>query len=217
VKIRFCNRIQKVVNGRLFLVSILSSFIAIILVGCYAYPPPRQPRTLNSAKSVEFISNKAIESQLRIGDQIEVRIDLPSGSQQVHVAVIDGDGKISLPLIGTLEAVGLTSGKLAERIQASYVPKFYVRCNVTILPSQRFFYMGGEVRNPGRHSWDEDMSLLKAIDTAGGFTDFANKKKVELTRGGKKMEIDCEELRNDPSKDMSILPGDSVRVSRGIF
>src|SRR5438046_1939253 len=71
--------------------------------------------------------SERIESRLRSGDQITVRLDTGStqGPQALDV-VIDGNGEISLPLIGRVKAAGQTQAELGERIQANYVPRFYV-------------------------------------------------------------------------------------------
>jgi polysaccharide export outer membrane protein len=81
----------------------------------------------------------------------------------------------------------------------------------------RYFYVGGEVRSSGRFNWTDDMTLLKAINTAGAFTDYANRRRVEITRGKEKITMDGEELRRDPSQDIPIRPGDSIWVPRSIF
>src|ERR1700683_639764 len=128
-----------------------------------------------------------VAGRLRTGDALSVRIDTGGAQPTTPPAsdvTIDEDGNISLPLVGPIKAAGLTSSELAERIQANYVPRYYVRCNATVLIAQRFFYVGGEVRNPGRFPWSDDTSLLKAISTASGFTDYANRQKVQLSRGG---------------------------------
>jgi protein involved in polysaccharide export with SLBB domain len=159
------------------------------------------------------------ESRLRTGDQIQVRVDAgpTTGGAQNYDLVVDENGNITLPLIGTVRAVGSTSAELAERIQANYVPRFYIRCHVNVLTSIRFFYVGGEVRSPGRYPWVEDTTVLKALNTAGGFTDYSNRKRVELVRGTTKRVVDCDGLRANPERDIAILPGDSIWVPRGIF
>jgi polysaccharide export outer membrane protein len=73
------------------------------------------------------------------------------------------------------------------------------------------------VRNSGRFPWSEDTTLLKAINTAAGFTDYANRRKVQLVRGKQQQEFDCEELQRNPSKDIQIRPGDTITVPRSIF
>ncbi|SRR6266404_8012861 len=161
-----------------------------------------------------------IAGRLRTGDSLSVRIDT-GGSQSANPTAsdltVDEDGNISLPLVGLIKAAGLTTSELAERIQANYVPRYYVRCNATVLVAQRFFYVGGEARNPGRFPWSEDTSLLKAINTASGFTDYANRKKVQLSRGGNVDVYNCEDLLRNPVKDPPIRPGDTITIPRSIF
>jgi protein involved in polysaccharide export with SLBB domain len=161
------------------------------------------------------------EIRLRAGDQIQVRLDpgvsvAPQGPQLLEM-VIDENGEISLPLIGRVVAQGLTPSELAERIQAHYVPRYYVRCNVNVLVAVRYFYVSGEVRAPGRYVWSEDVTLLRSISTAGGFTDYANRRSVELVRGGERHVFNCEQLQRDPSLDVPLRPGDQVLVRRSIF
>ncbi len=97
------------------------------------------------------------------------------------------------------------------------MPRYYVRCTATVLIAQRFFYVGGEVRNPNRFLWSDDTTLMKAISTASGFTDYANRSKVELTRGSERHIYNCEDLQKNPSKDVTIRPGDTITVPRSIF
>jgi protein involved in polysaccharide export with SLBB domain len=161
-----------------------------------------------------------VAGRLRAGDEVVVRID--TGGAQAATPVpsdltIDEDGNISLPLIGSIKAAGLTGSELAERIQANYVPRYYVRCNASVMVAARFFYVGGEVRNPNRFPWSEDTSLLKAISTAGGFTDYANRQKVQLIRGGILETYNCEDLQRNPAKDPTVRPGDTITVPRSIF
>jgi protein involved in polysaccharide export with SLBB domain len=185
--------------------------LTLILTGCGSVEP-------SSRQNFSNLAGGATESRLRIGEQLTVRLDtggnrLPDTTE----CVIDENGEISLPLIGRVQAAGATASELAERIQASYVPRYYVRCNATVLATVRFFYVGGEVRAPSRYPWTEDTTLMKAINTAGGFSDYASKDKVEITRGKGKQVFNCDEIRQHPSKDVPILPGDTIYVPRSIF
>lgn len=164
------------------------------------------------------LGGERTESRLRTGDGISVRLD--TGGKELSQTIemmIDESGDISLPLIGRVPAAGSTTGELGERIQASYVPRYYVHCNASVMVTVRFFYVGGEVRVPGRYNWTQDVTLLKAINTAGGFTDYANRRKVEIARGKGKQTFDSEDIRQHPDKDIPIQPGDSIYVSRSIF
>ena len=52
-------------------------------------------------------------------------------------------------------------------------------------PQARFVNVGGAVRSPSRMAFTEDMTLLTAINAAGGFNDFADQKRVRFLRGKK--------------------------------
>jgi protein involved in polysaccharide export with SLBB domain len=165
-------------------------------------------------------SEDDVSGRLRHGDELTVRID--AGPQQSSVpqaldVSVDEDGAISLPLVGRINAAGLTTSELAEHIEANYVPRYYVRCTATVIVAQRFFYVGGEVRAPSRFIWSEDTTLLKAISTAGGFTDYANRRRVELVHGKGRQVLDYDELRRNPSKDVAVRPGDTITVPRSVF
>lgn len=187
-----------------------------LAAGCTWFSSAQHAKT-TTAPQLE----QATETLLRNGDQLQIRLDM--GGQATQTAAqtqeitIDENGEVSLPLIGIVKATGLTPSQLQERVAANYVPRFYVRCNVTVIVLQRFFYVGGEVRGPSRYGWTEDVTLLKAINTACGFTDYANRRKVELVRNGQRSPIDFEELRRDPTKDFPIQPGDTIWVPRSIF
>jgi polysaccharide export outer membrane protein len=202
-------------NRSLFIaVGVLAGAWATLLgSGCASTPPAR-------GFSNPGISGRGAESRLRVGDQIQVRIDtggIATSPVQAYDVLLDENGEIALPLVGKIKAAGTTPAELAERIQANYVPRFYVRCTATVIASVRFFYVGGEVRAPGRFNWTEDITLWKALNTASGFTDFANRRKVEVSRGKEKKVFDCEELRQHPEQDIIIQPGDSIYVPRSIF
>ncbi len=163
------------------------------------------------------------ENHLRVGDELLIRLTTGGRTQQNVTpadsvpVTIDEEGQISLPLIGRIPAAGMTPGELGERIEANYVPRFYVRCSAAVQVQARFFYVGGEVRAPSRYPWTEDMTLLKAINTAGSFTDYANRRRVEIVRGKEKLPVDMDQIRQDPSRDVAIRPGDSIWVPRSIF
>jgi polysaccharide export outer membrane protein len=192
-----------------------------LLLGCstvgnlLGWSSPARPSKNMVATGVDEVSGR-----LRSGDGLSIRIDAGSAQQAAAASsdvTVNEDGEITLPLVGRIKASGLTPSELGERIEANYVPRYYVRCTATVLVAQRFFYVGGEVHTPGRFLWSEDTSLLKAINTAAGFTDYANRRKVQLVRGKQQQEFDCEELQRNPSKDMQIRPGDTITVPRSIF
>ncbi|MDB6146792.1 MAG: polysaccharide export protein [Spartobacteria bacterium] len=162
-------------------------------------------------------------AMLRIGDPIELKIGGVPQDEQLQVNntyTIDSSGSISLPYINKVKADGLTPSQLARSIEESYRSgKIYTNPNVTILmqPAARFVNVGGAVRTPSRVPFTEDMTLLTAINAAGGFNDFADQKRVRLLRGNTAKVFDIRQFRKDPSKDAKLQPGDRVEVPQTFF
>jgi len=74
------------------------------------------------------------------------------------------------------------------------------------------------VKGPARQTYIERTTVLKAIASAQGFTDFAKKKAVRLSRvDGRKFTVNCVKAREDSSLDLEVYPGDRVFVPRKIF
>jgi len=163
------------------------------------------------------------QAVLRIGDPIELKIGgVPQDEQgQVNnTYTVDSTGCVNLPYINKVKADGLTPAQLARVIEDSFrTSKIYTNPTVTILmqPAARFVNVGGAVRTPSRVPFTEDMTLLTAINAAGGFNDFADQKRVRLLRGNKAEVFDVRQFRKDPSKDVRLQPGDRVEVPQTFF
>ena len=92
-----------------------------------------------------------------------------------------------------------------------------LRSGDTITVSEEeYFFIKGEVRNPGRYPVNDGTTILKAISLAGGFDEFANQKKVELLRAENsetvRLVINIERIENRKADDIRILPGDIINV-----
>ncbi len=157
---------------------------------------------------------------LRVGDPlILIFSDLPVSTQPLESRIKD-DGTITLLLNQTFTAAGKTVGQLEQEIRARYVPAYYINMTVTVKQPEgtRFYYVGGEVKGPGRQVYISRLTVLKAIQSAGDFTDFAKKAKVQLTRvDGQTLIVNCNKARKDPSLDLEVYPGDKIHVPRSLF
>lgn len=135
-----------------------------------------------------------------------------------HSEPIKEDGNITLPYIGAVRAAGRTPGELQNEIRDLYVPKYYVRLTVTVKSQDRVYYVGGEVKQPGRQLYVGETTVTRAIQSAGDFTDFANRGKVWLVRaGGKHIKVNCNKALEDPALDLPVYPGDEIQVPRRLF
>src|SRR6267378_4296430 len=94
------------------------------------------------------------------------------------------DGKISMPLLGDVQAAGLTPGQLAQNV-SDRLKKYLTAPQVTVILTQinsQRVYVTGEVKRPGAYPVLPGMTILQAISSAGGLTTFANSKKIFLMR-----------------------------------
>jgi len=94
------------------------------------------------------------------------------------------DGKISMPLLGDVQAAGMTPGQLAQNV-SERLKKFLTAPQVTVILTQinsQRVYVIGEVTRPGAYPVLPGMTVLQAIYSAGGLTQFANSKKIFVMR-----------------------------------
>ena len=155
---------------------------------------------------------------IHIGDSLVITFsDAPVPEKNFEVRVNE-EGTITLILNEKFVAAGKTRGQLEKEIRERYVPANYVRMTVTIKPQERVYYVDGEVKQPGPKFYTGPVTILKAIASAGGFTDFGKKTKVSLTRlNGKKQTVNCEKAQRDSRLDVPVYPGDTIYVRRRIF
>ena len=158
-------------------------------------------------------------AHFRVGDTVVVTFTGTPEAIDPHEEAIKEDGNITLPLIGQIYAVGKTAGELQNEIYTNYVPKYYMRMTVTVKSGDRVYYVGGEVKGGGRQLYLGDTTVTKAIQSAGGLTDFANHSKVWLTRAsnGQRIRVDYDKALQNPSKDPPVYPDDQIVVYRRIF
>jgi polysaccharide biosynthesis/export protein VpsN len=184
------------------------SVVALFLTACGTAKP-------TSAQA--FDPQKRISNKLRIGDVVSISF---SGSDNVPVPLreerIKNDGKIVLPYIGAIQAADKTQRELEQDIIDAYIKgNYYKRLTVVVTAENRFFYVDGQVKNPNRYPHAGEMTVLRCIAAAGGFTDFAQKRKVQITRAdGRKEEVNCNKAQSHPELDLPVFPDDRIWVPR---
>jgi polysaccharide export outer membrane protein len=130
------------------------------------------------------------------------------------------DGKISLPLLNDVQAAGLTPSQLAAQLTESlkkFVANPQVTVIVTTINSQRVYIMG-EVIRAGAYPLLPGMTVLQGLSSAGGFTQFANLKKIYVLRqeNGKqvKLPFNYKEVvgGKNPDQNITLKAGDTIVV-----
>lgn len=157
---------------------------------------------------------------LRGGDTLIIRLTgVPTTDQGIFEVKIDEGGKISMPHIGSLPAANSTTVQLKKLIEETYVKEeIFTNPNVTVdLKEQRFVDVTGEVRMPQRVPYTKDLTAMGAVAACGGFTDFANRRRVRLTQGGVTREFNAKDIQADQGRDIKLKPNDKIQVDRSIF
>jgi polysaccharide biosynthesis/export protein len=124
-----------------------------------------------------------------IGPQDVLDINVWKEAELSRVVPVRPDGRISLPLLNDVQAAGLTPGQLAAQITEG-LKKFITNPQVTVIVTQinsQRVYILGETLRPGAYPLLPGMTVLQALSSGGGFTMFANTKKIYVVRqtGGK--------------------------------
>ncbi len=155
---------------------------------------------------------------IKIGDVLTVTfMDIPAPPPAAPTKVRE-DGTITLLHNKTFVAAGKTSGDLEREIRAVYVPTWYVNMTVTVLMQNGFYFVDGEVKSPNRYPYAGKTTVLKAIASAGDFTDYAKKTKVRLTRtDGHTLIINCIKALEDSRLDVEVYPNDKIHVPRRLL
>jgi len=119
-----------------------------------------------------------------IGAQDVLDISVWKEPEITRTVPVRPDGKISLPLLNDVQAAGLTPAQLTAEITTS-LKKFVTDPEVTVIVEQinsQRVYILGEVTRPGAYPMLPGMTVLQALSSAGGFTQFANEKKMYVLR-----------------------------------
>jgi polysaccharide biosynthesis/export protein len=155
-----------------------------------------------------------------IGPEDVLDINVWKEPDMTRIVPVRPDGKISLPLINDVQAAGSTPQQLASTVTdklRKYVQDPQVTVIVTAINSQRIFVVG-EVLRAGAFPLIPGMTVLQALSSAGGFTTFADVKKVHVMRvvDGKHVNLPFnykEVLKGDnPDQNIKLEPGDTVIV-----
>ncbi|MEI9973148.1 MAG: polysaccharide biosynthesis/export family protein [Ignavibacteriota bacterium] len=150
---------------------------------------------------------------LGVEDQISVTMwDEPKFNGNY---TIRPDGKINIPLIGEIKAVGLTPMELQDAIDKAALTQLKTpRCTVNVIAvhSKRVYFDGDGI-TPGAMDLVIPTRLLEAISAKGGFRDFADKKHIRILRGGKLfMTINYKDLTSGKRPELNVLLQDKDHV-----
>ena len=192
--------------------------LGVALVGILgAAEQPKKTEAKPPADAAAHAAGAPIDSKTYIiGAEDVLFLKVWNEAQLTGAIIVRPDGKISLPLIGELQAAGLTPEKLTADIGEG-LNKFLTHPDVTVavqqVNSKKYFIMG-EVQRTGSFPLVVPTTVLEALVQAGGFRDFAKTGGIVILRRGQRLHFNYKNVIKGKNKDQNILlePGDQIIV-----
>lgn len=166
-----------------------------------------------SAGSLPDLSLSAADTRYTLGAGDKLRITVYGEDKLTGEYLVDGSGAIAFPLIGAVEARGLTAPALAEKLTAALSKGYLDNPSVAIdVLNFRPFFILGEVNKPGEFAFVEGLTVYSAVAKAEGFTYRADERRVYIRH----KEGAGEALyRLDGAT--PVQPGDTIRIPERKF
>ena len=182
-------------------------------------PPASAQHSEQPAQSPDV--SKAHDSTFVIGNDDVLAINVWKEPEVSRSVPVRSDGKISLPLVGEVQAAGQTPLKLEQDIAArlkNYVSEPEVTVIVQQINSQKFNILG-QVTRPGAYPIANAATVLDAIAVAGGFRDFAKQKSIYILRQNAdgtqaRLSFNYKEVvkGKNPAQNIKLQPRDTIVV-----
>ncbi len=195
-------------------------FLAAVLL--LSYSPWVAAQEPSAPESVAIVSDG-----YTLGPMDVLGIEIIEPDKIATRATVSPDGSITVPYIGQVNVNGLTTTQIRERIEKRLADGYlkFPSVMVSLLESHsRKFFVYGAVIRPGEYDLPENMTVLRAISMAGGFTKFGSSNRVKVlralkeTKGYENIKININAvIDGDSQADLAIENGDIIVISEGIF
>jgi polysaccharide export outer membrane protein len=154
-----------------------------------------------------------LEAEYKLGPADKVRVTVFGEESLSGEFLVSGNGKISMPLVGDVQAAGLTVPEFQAAVQTVLRDGYLrdPRVSAEVL-NYRPFYILGEIEKPGEYPYTNNLTVLNAVATAGGFTYRAAKDRVYVKRSGEEAE-----RREALTATTRVWPGDTIRIGERLF
>ena len=153
-------------------------------------------------------------SEFRLSREDVIEVSVWKEAELSRTMPIRPDGKVTMPLIGEMQAEGLKPQELEQNVQkalASFVRDPHVTVIVHDVNGARV-YVTGMVGHPGSFPLRNSMNVIQALALAGGLVEFADRGGISVLHAdGRRIEVDYDDLVNGRSR-VSLQPGDTVVV-----
>jgi protein involved in polysaccharide export with SLBB domain len=188
-----------------------ASAVVAVLTWLMAWSGLALAQDRDAPPAAEASSAPGFEYHLGAGDKL--RIIVFGEDSLTGEFFVSGEGKIAFPLIGEVDAEGVTIPELQAAIAAKLADGYLKQPKVSAeVLNYRPFYILGEVMKPGEYPYTNGLTVLNAVATASGFTYRADTHKVFIKRAATSAE---EQYPLSPAT--PVLPGDTIRIGERFF
>jgi polysaccharide export outer membrane protein len=201
-------------------------FVAVLaLAACESDPTPIVQDGMNADGSMSLAPTNlpggrggpgvsGRDPDYRLGANDRVRIIVFGQPTLTGEFTLDGSGQLAFPLIGNVNAQGMTTGQLQQTIASRLDPDYLRNPSVSAeVITRRPFYVIGEVQKPGNYPYVTDMTALQAVAMAGGYTYRARQNNLYL----KRLDANGRMVRVAATPETRIRPGDTVEIKERYF
>jgi polysaccharide export outer membrane protein len=206
--------------------SVNKFFVLILLAACFGLLPAQEkPKTVEPPKS----TNPAAElpsadtpaapvdpKTYRIGPEDVISIMVWREKDMSGMFVVRPDGRITLPLAGEMAVAEFTPEQVQAKVIEAY-SKFINKPEVSVSLARvgsKKYYLVGQIMRTGMFPLVVPITVLEAINAAGGFQEFANRKKVIILRGNQRIKFNYDDVikGKNMSQNIPVENGDHIIV-----
>jgi polysaccharide export outer membrane protein len=187
------------------------------LAPCPAAAGPARP-ALGDSDEKPATEAPVIPDEYRMSPGDKLRIDVYKDAQLSQSVQVRPDGRITLPLIGDVEAIGRTPIELRDTI-ATALKEYVTNPTITVIvveATTATAYVMGEVNHPGAVTLQVPLTVLQALALAGGLKDFADTKNIRILRkaptGLQMITFNYKDALKSARAPIYLRPGDTVVV-----
>jgi polysaccharide biosynthesis/export protein len=184
--------------------------------------PPATPQTVDpphvTTAGTDPVPQAVNPSTYMIGAEDILKVEIFQNPELSRMVNVRPDGKITLLLVGDLQAEGLTPERLTAQVKEAY-SQTIVNPEVTIsvmAVNSKSFVITGKVNRGGKFPLVTPIRIFDALGLTGGFQDFADTKKITIVRGGERLYFNYKDFvkgkKEAVDQNIWILNGDTILV-----